>query len=311
MKYRVLVVTGDDAGRVFDLDAPEALIGRAAECDICVEPQSEVVSQRHGRLIARGDAHLVYEDTSSNGTFLGEERVQSISVVKGLVLQLGRMGPKIRIEFPDRPRPGARPTRVESAADSIVRRSTSGAGASASRPMMVSPHGPTMLAHPSRSGYIAPPPMVPLGASPPPVHAPPVHAPPMHAPPVHAPPAHASLSPAALLAHVPQSWLGHVPQLSQLGASGRSKPPSGPALAIMAILGGGALAFFGLMVLVCNRPLAEMLLGARFLGSIPWTSADSAKATFVGFVGFVIMVLGGLVGAGGLVASVATSARKK
>jgi Inner membrane component of T3SS, cytoplasmic domain len=112
MRYRVIVVSGAGAGRRFELSSDEARVGRAADCEVVIDPAADVVSQYHGRLSVKG-SRLVFEDTSTNGMFVHDRRVREIFVETGTVVLLGRSGPQIRFEILDVGRRVAPKTQVE------------------------------------------------------------------------------------------------------------------------------------------------------------------------------------------------------
>ncbi|MFT3774933.1 MAG: FHA domain-containing protein [Minicystis sp.] len=162
MKYRVSVLVEGAPPRHFDFDSIEASVGRAADCDVVIDSTADMVSQHHGRVKVRGD-QLVFEDTSSNGTFLGDRPIGAISVDKGTLLQLGRTGPHLGFDILERGRPATPKTRVESAPSAAARHVVKSnalvvAPPSAATPSEHAPH-PAVLA----GAYAAPPPAGALG----------------------------------------------------------------------------------------------------------------------------------------------------
>lgn len=196
MKYKVTVISGGAAGRTFDIDAAEASVGRAPDCDIAVDPELDIVSQRHGRLVVRGGVHLVYEDTSSNGTFLGEDAVKAVTIAHGLALRLGRTGPVLRFDL-GRGRGPAGVTRVE--------------GAGPSAPV------------PAAGAYALPPAAAPSGRS----AAPALLALPPHAPRAHR--VHQGSSPSGGSYHAPHAYPGPVSARAHHGLPYGAPPPMGAA----------------------------------------------------------------------------------
>lgn len=71
----IIVVTepSSNAARRFEIDKPEILIGKHADCDIVLA--NPKVSRRHARLRERSGALLVEDLQSTNGTFLNERLV--------------------------------------------------------------------------------------------------------------------------------------------------------------------------------------------------------------------------------------------
>jgi diguanylate cyclase (GGDEF)-like protein len=82
------VLTGIGAGQVFALDGTDHVIGRGTEADLWVEDGG--VSRRHARISCRSDGRYFIEDLgSTNGTFLGAQRVDVVEIRTGDRIQLG------------------------------------------------------------------------------------------------------------------------------------------------------------------------------------------------------------------------------
>jgi two-component system, cell cycle response regulator len=82
------LITGINAGQVFALDGTEHVIGRGTEADLWVEDGG--VSRRHARITCRSDGRYFVEDLgSTNGTFLGSQRIDICEVKPGDRIQLG------------------------------------------------------------------------------------------------------------------------------------------------------------------------------------------------------------------------------
>ncbi len=74
-------------GRTFPL-VDELTIGRAPGCHISVDDR--FVSQLHARVFARGGQHFVEDLGSTNGTFLGDQKVDAPALVsKGGRVRVG------------------------------------------------------------------------------------------------------------------------------------------------------------------------------------------------------------------------------
>jgi diguanylate cyclase (GGDEF)-like protein len=74
-------------GEHLPLSGAEVTLGRDAGCDLVLE--ADDVSRRHARLRADGRGHAVEDLGSTNGTFVGEERVSSRALVAGDLIRLG------------------------------------------------------------------------------------------------------------------------------------------------------------------------------------------------------------------------------
>jgi diguanylate cyclase (GGDEF)-like protein len=82
------VLSGINAGQVFALDGTEHVIGRGTEADIWVEDGG--VSRRHARVTCRSDGRYFIEDVgSTNGTFIGSQRVDISEIRPGDRIQVG------------------------------------------------------------------------------------------------------------------------------------------------------------------------------------------------------------------------------
>lgn len=89
------VLTGINAGQVYALDGEEHFIGRGTDADIWVEDGG--VSRRHARITCRPDGRYFIEDLgSTNGTFIGPERVEISEIRLGDRIQVG---PHVTLRF--------------------------------------------------------------------------------------------------------------------------------------------------------------------------------------------------------------------
>jgi len=89
--YRLVIKAGGVIGTTYALETPELYIGRDVQNDIVV-PEAEV-SRRHARLIRNGDAYLLEDLGSTNGTFVNGRRL-----IGPILLQPGdevKLGPNV------------------------------------------------------------------------------------------------------------------------------------------------------------------------------------------------------------------------
>ncbi len=92
-QFQFVMRAGPTIGKVFPLEAPELTIGRESTNNI---PINDVeVSRKHARLELRGNAYVIQDLGSTNGTFINGQRVtgpqalnpgDSISLGEGIVL---------------------------------------------------------------------------------------------------------------------------------------------------------------------------------------------------------------------------------
>jgi hypothetical protein len=71
-RLRVATAAGLPSGAAYDISAG-AVLGRADDADICL--QDEFSSSRHARLVAQGDAIVLEDLGSTNGTYLNGEQL--------------------------------------------------------------------------------------------------------------------------------------------------------------------------------------------------------------------------------------------
>ena len=92
---KLAVVEGENLkGKSFDLGA-ELIIGRAERCHIVLD--DTYVSQVHARVFQKGDAYMVEDLGSTNGTYLNRRKVTSASPVqKGDRIKIGKTVMELR-----------------------------------------------------------------------------------------------------------------------------------------------------------------------------------------------------------------------
>ncbi len=83
----LLVVTGAEPGRLYQLDRPEMLIGRSKYADIRVNERS--MSQQHAKLVRWGDHHRIYDLGSTNGTVVNDQRIDEVELRPGDTVRTG------------------------------------------------------------------------------------------------------------------------------------------------------------------------------------------------------------------------------
>jgi two-component system, cell cycle response regulator len=81
----LVVIYGDDLGRKHDLDRPELLIGRSKTSDVQIDQES--VSRNHAKILNTGQAVVVRDLGSTNGTYVndlpvGEQVLRDRDLVK-------------------------------------------------------------------------------------------------------------------------------------------------------------------------------------------------------------------------------------
>src|SRR6187401_1366936 len=100
MALTVVVRSGDlKSQATITFDAPRIVIGRGDGCEIRLPDPS--VSHRHASIRQRGTDYVVFDEGSSNGTFVGPVRLspQAPRVLRsGDLIRLGRVWVEVRIE---------------------------------------------------------------------------------------------------------------------------------------------------------------------------------------------------------------------
>lgn len=85
----VIVAQGANAGAQIPLGEQPLLIGRGPECEIPVD--DEYVSTRHAVLRKQGQTWYAEDLGSTNGTFVGESRIQSPTMLgPGMSVRVGK-----------------------------------------------------------------------------------------------------------------------------------------------------------------------------------------------------------------------------
>jgi pSer/pThr/pTyr-binding forkhead associated (FHA) protein len=84
---RVVIVYGEQPGRAFRIGPSGARLGTSAECELRLRVRG--VSRVHARIFKIGDAWLVEDLGSTNGTFVDGVRVTSRELDQGSRISLG------------------------------------------------------------------------------------------------------------------------------------------------------------------------------------------------------------------------------
>ena len=79
---------GGRAGEHFALERERTTIGRSPDCDIFLDDVT--VSRRHAVALKQGDAFVIEDQGSLNGTFLNRRRIESAELSDDDELQIGK-----------------------------------------------------------------------------------------------------------------------------------------------------------------------------------------------------------------------------
>jgi membrane-bound lytic murein transglycosylase D len=89
----VTVRTDDTGDKEYTFKTPFT-IGRTEECEVCVK--NEFVSRRHVGVSIENGEWWLSDLNSSNGVYVGEERLPRVQLKEELVIRLGIRGPEVR-----------------------------------------------------------------------------------------------------------------------------------------------------------------------------------------------------------------------
>jgi HD-GYP domain-containing protein (c-di-GMP phosphodiesterase class II) len=88
VRFEFVIVGGRDQGRTIDLDTGQTLtFGRLKSCDVQLDDES--VSRRHCTVQAQGEACVITDMSSANGTFINDRRVATGELRKGDQFRIG------------------------------------------------------------------------------------------------------------------------------------------------------------------------------------------------------------------------------
>ncbi len=79
---------GGRAGESFSTEGPRTLIGRSPDCDVFLDDVT--VSRRHAEIVREGDAHVIRDLGSLNGTFVNRHRIESSELADDDEVQIGK-----------------------------------------------------------------------------------------------------------------------------------------------------------------------------------------------------------------------------
>jgi diguanylate cyclase (GGDEF)-like protein len=84
----LVIISGDDMGRRFELGHTEVSIGRADECTICVT--TDQVSRKHATVQGILGKYYIVDNRSTNGTFINEQKVERAKLMDGDQIRVGK-----------------------------------------------------------------------------------------------------------------------------------------------------------------------------------------------------------------------------
>jgi two-component system cell cycle response regulator len=84
----LVIISGDDIGRRYELGNQEVSIGRADTCTICVN--TDQVSRKHATIQAVLGKYYIVDMRSTNGTFVNEQKVERAKLLDGDQIRVGK-----------------------------------------------------------------------------------------------------------------------------------------------------------------------------------------------------------------------------
>jgi DNA-binding NtrC family response regulator len=87
--YRLALLRGPDPGHVYELHGRETKLGKGPDNDVVIPDAT--VSRSHCVIVRDGDAYLVRDLGSTNGTFLEDERIKEAFLRPGSRLRVGEV----------------------------------------------------------------------------------------------------------------------------------------------------------------------------------------------------------------------------
>lgn len=85
---RLLGVSGLYSGHTFALVGGEAAVGRDSECQVCLS-NDPTASRLHARIVLEDAGHTLYDEGSSNGTYVNGVLVTKCALAPGDLIQCG------------------------------------------------------------------------------------------------------------------------------------------------------------------------------------------------------------------------------
>ena len=118
MKLFLTIESGSLAGQTFDLTNGFITIGRSDNCSVRFDPLNEkVASKQHAFIEAKPDGFYITDNTSTNGTYVNDERIQTVKLNSGDRIQFGRQGNTARVSIEMQNEPMSEPTVFQPNAD--------------------------------------------------------------------------------------------------------------------------------------------------------------------------------------------------
>ncbi len=79
---------GGRAGEAFEMSTPRTIIGRSPDCPVFLDDVT--VSRRHAEIVHEGEAYVIRDLGSLNGTFVNRHRIESATLAIDDEVQIGK-----------------------------------------------------------------------------------------------------------------------------------------------------------------------------------------------------------------------------
>ncbi|MCB9614173.1 MAG: FHA domain-containing protein [Sandaracinus sp.] len=100
---RLLQTFGAHTGRSYDFDQPVVRLGRMPDSDVVFDAHADLdASGRHAEIRREGDAWVLVDVGSRNGTFVAGQRINRHVLRDGDEVECGPGGPRLRVELKSR-----------------------------------------------------------------------------------------------------------------------------------------------------------------------------------------------------------------
>ena len=87
----LVVIYGLELGKKFNLNRPQIIIGRSSKADIQID--QEAVSRNHCKIINTGNAIMLRDMGSTNGTYVNDELIEEYQLRRGDQIKVGSITP--------------------------------------------------------------------------------------------------------------------------------------------------------------------------------------------------------------------------
>lgn len=104
---RLVLLSEGYTGRTFDLKVEQTTVGRVS--DNAIEIPDGSISSHHGEFVLKGQDVVFRDLGSTNGSFLGNEKITEVTLKHGMVLRLGQIDMRFESESQTSKAPGKPP----------------------------------------------------------------------------------------------------------------------------------------------------------------------------------------------------------